>query len=118
MEEKKLDLNSIIGFVLIFGILIWMMYTNQPTPEELEAQEKEKQEQVEAEKKAKELENTAVTTAEDYSISSDMDSTQVASIKNRLGAFGFSTTLPSATVGEPIANSSVLQSLYPGTYQR
>ena len=83
MEEKKLDLNSIIGFVLIFGILIWMMYTNQPTPEELEAQEKAKQEQVEAEKKAKELENTAVTTAEDYSISSDMDSTQVASIKNQ-----------------------------------
>jgi len=43
MEEKKLDLNSIIGFVLISGILIWMLYSNAPTPEELkEKQKKEK----------------------------------------------------------------------------
>jgi YidC/Oxa1 family membrane protein insertase len=52
MEEKKLDLNSIIGFVLISGLLIWMLYSNAPTPEELEA-EKAKKEQVE---KAKEEE--------------------------------------------------------------
>ena len=38
MEEKKLDLNSIIGFVLIFGILIWMMYQNQPTEKEIAAE--------------------------------------------------------------------------------
>ncbi|MBC2840166.1 membrane protein insertase YidC [Robiginitalea sp. SC105] len=38
MEEKKLDINSIIGFVLIFGILIFWFYTNQPSPEEVEAQ--------------------------------------------------------------------------------
>jgi GntR family transcriptional repressor for pyruvate dehydrogenase complex len=44
MEEKKLDLNSIIGFVLIFGILIWMMYQNQPSKEQLAA-EKAKKEQ-------------------------------------------------------------------------
>ena len=29
MEEKKLDLNSIIGFGLIFVILIWVMYNSQ-----------------------------------------------------------------------------------------
>ncbi len=39
MEEKKLDINSIIGFVLIFAVLIFWFYTNQPTPEELEAQQ-------------------------------------------------------------------------------
>ena len=49
MEEKKFDLNSIIGFALIFGILLFMLWQNQPTPEELEAQEKAKQEQVQAE---------------------------------------------------------------------
>ncbi|MFM1878165.1 MAG: hypothetical protein RLZZ241_1031 [Bacteroidota bacterium] len=37
MEEKKLDFNSVIGFVLIFGILIYWFYTNQPAPEEIEA---------------------------------------------------------------------------------
>ena len=47
MEEKKLDINTIIGFVLIFGILIFMFWQNQPTPEELEAQ-KAKQEQLKA----------------------------------------------------------------------
>ena len=45
MEEKKLDINSIIGFVLIFGILVYMMYQNTPTPEELEAQKQAEQEQ-------------------------------------------------------------------------
>ena len=37
MEQKKLDLNSIIGFILIFGILIWIMYQNQPTQKEIDA---------------------------------------------------------------------------------
>ena len=46
MEEKKFDINSILGFVLIGAILIWVMYNNQPTEEEIKA-EKAKQEQVE-----------------------------------------------------------------------
>lgn len=37
MEEKKLDINSIIGFVLIFGILVYWFYANQPSAEEVEA---------------------------------------------------------------------------------
>ena len=41
MEEKKLDINSIIGFVLIFGILMYMLWQNQPTPEEVAEQEKQ-----------------------------------------------------------------------------
>ena len=48
MEEKKLDLNSIIGFVLISGILMWMLYSNAPTKEEAEA--KAKQEQIDKQK--------------------------------------------------------------------
>ena len=54
MEDKKLDLNSIIGFVLIFGILIWMMYQNQPTEKEIAA-EKAKNEQVDKEGKVNKL---------------------------------------------------------------
>ena len=41
MEEKKLDLNTIIGFVLIFGILVYMMWQNSPTPEELQQKKKQ-----------------------------------------------------------------------------
>ena len=85
MEEKKLDINSIIGFVLIFVILAYMLWQNQPTPEELEAQEKAKQEQVEAENKAKQQEQTKVTTAEDYTEASLSDSLRTIQLQNKLG---------------------------------
>jgi YidC/Oxa1 family membrane protein insertase len=42
MEEKKLDLNSIIGFVLIFGILIWIMYKNKPDEKAIAAEKAKK----------------------------------------------------------------------------
>ncbi|MFC4219154.1 membrane protein insertase YidC [Flagellimonas marina] len=87
MEEKKLDINSIIGFVLIFGILIFMFYQNQPTPEELEAQKAE-QEQVEA--AAKEAEKKADTTPINQPEPINLqDSTAVANYKSEVGAFGF-----------------------------
>ena len=42
MEQKKFDINSLIGFVLLGAIALWWMYTNQPTPEELEKQKTER----------------------------------------------------------------------------
>lgn len=97
MEEKKLDLNSIIGFVLIFGILIWIMYTQAPTPEEIEAQKQAEQEQLAAEEQSeKPATEVKQTTAEDYSNDSAMDSVQQLAVMNKLGAFGYSATLPSA----------------------
>jgi len=89
MEEKKLDLNSIIGFVLISGILIWMLYSNAPSPEELK--EKEKKEQVE--KQAKEVKTVTSTVA----ATPVVDSTKNAAAQAQLGSFGYSATLPSAT---------------------
>ncbi|MBE9576906.1 membrane protein insertase YidC [Flavobacterium proteolyticum] len=89
MEEKKLDLNSIIGFVLISGILIWMLYSNAPTPEELK--EKEKKEQVE--KQTKEVKTVTSTVA----ATPVSDSTKNAAAQAQLGSFGYSATLPSAT---------------------
>ncbi|MCJ7468211.1 MAG: membrane protein insertase YidC, partial [Maribacter sp.] len=85
MEEKKLDINSIIGFVIIFAILIFMFYQNRPTPEELEAQ-KAKQEQVEVQ--AKSSKNQEITIQEPVKINIQ-DSTAVADYKSRIGAFGF-----------------------------
>ncbi len=108
MEEKKFDLNSIIGFVLIFGILVYMMYTNQPTPEELAEQEKAKQEQVEAEKKAAEQKDTKVTTTEDYSAAAVQDSAQMVALNNKLGAFAYSASLPSAKANETLVETDLL----------
>ena len=97
MEEKKLDINSIIGFVLIFGILIFMFYQSQPTPEELEA-EKAEQEKIEAT-----IEQEAV--ADESKIDKPtpiniQDSTAVANYKIAVGAFGFTETSEGTTVLE------------------
>ncbi|MBC6999950.1 membrane protein insertase YidC [Cytophaga sp. FL35] len=83
MEEKKLDVNSIIGFVLIFGILIFMFYQNRPTPEELEAQKAEQEQMAEEAQKVEEESNT-VAPAINF-----QDSSAVANYKSKLGAFGF-----------------------------
>lgn len=89
MEQKKLDLNSIIGFVLISGILIWMLYSNAPTKEEL--QEKAKKEQVDnKEKEVKSVTSTIVAAPV-------ADSAQAVIAQAELGSFGYSATLPSAT---------------------
>ena len=109
MEEKKLDINSIIGFILIAGILMYMLWQNQPTPEEIVEQEKAKQEQIEAEEKAKEkAAETFVTTPEDFSTISSSDSLQLANLKNKIGAFAYSSSLSSATQGETIIENEVL----------
>jgi YidC/Oxa1 family membrane protein insertase len=106
MEEKKLDIKSIIGFVLIFGILIFMFYQNKPTPEELEAQ-KAKQEQVEAQTKESEVQ--VIKEEEPVSINLQ-DSTAVANYKSTLGAFGYTaptdaiTTLENELVTLKISN--------------
>lgn len=92
MEQKKLDLNSIIGFILIFGILIWIMYQNQPTQKEIDA-EKAKKEQV---AKAK---IPAKSSAVAASVSNDSvanDSLQLTKLKTALGNFAYSASLPSA----------------------
>ncbi|WP_338358814.1 membrane protein insertase YidC [Yeosuana marina] len=109
MEEKKLDINSVIGFVLIFGILMYMLWQNQPTPEELKAQEKAKQEEVVKEQKNTEEAQTKETTAEDYSAVAATDSVQVAGLKNKLGAFAYSSTLPSASDKETVVESDLLK---------
>lgn len=106
MEEKKLDINSVIGFVLIFGILMYMLWQNQPTPEELELQQKTKQEQVEKENKANVQEQTKVTTAEDFTVGEVTDSLKLVNLKNKLGAFAFSAA--NASKAETTVESDLL----------
>lgn len=107
MEEKKLDINSILGFVLIFGILMYMLWQNQPTPEELEAQEKAKQEQIAKEQQEKAKQETLITTAEDYSPVNTSDSLQLLQLKNKLGAFAYSSTLASVSGAETLVETDL-----------
>jgi len=87
MEEKKFDFKSFIGFTLIFGILMWMMYNNQPTKEELAEQKKKEL----AEKTAKSEKPQSVTN----SVATN-DSVASPELKTKYGAFAYAATLPTA----------------------
>jgi YidC/Oxa1 family membrane protein insertase len=93
MEEKKLDLNSIIGFVLIFGILIWIMYQNQPSKESIAA-EKAKKEQLAKTENANKIAAAQVAVTPAAIVAGD--STQMLQLQKKLGGFAYSATLPSA----------------------
>jgi len=108
MEKKKIDLNTIIGFVLIGAIVVFMMY-NQPSQEEIDA-EKARVEQVEAEKKANEpKEEIAEVPVAEVNAVNLADSTAVEGLKGRLGSFAYSGTLPSATENTTVLENDVLK---------
>ncbi|MES2409808.1 MAG: membrane protein insertase YidC, partial [Bacteroidota bacterium] len=90
MEEKKFDFNSIIGFGLIFVIIVWMMYGNRDS-------EKEQQEKAKTEKAASA--SVAATPKETAKIITDTavaDSVKIQKLQGTLGSFAYSATLPSA----------------------
>ncbi|NER08999.1 protein translocase subunit yidC [Muriicola jejuensis] len=97
MEEKKLDLNSIIGFVLIFGILLFWFYQNQPTPEEIEAQKAKIEQQKEAEQTAKQEAVAPVLETPQLDL---QDSTALANFRNTVGGFGYTPAIDGTTILE------------------
>ena len=82
MEEKKFDINSFIGMLLLGGILIWWMSTQAPKSEENTTTSTE---QI---KNTTEKENNTVIL--DNLSSEEKDSIQLANYKNELGAFALS----------------------------
>ncbi|MBT8275325.1 MAG: membrane protein insertase YidC [Bacteroidia bacterium] len=113
MEEKKFDLNSLIGFILIGAILVYMLYLQQPTQEEIDA-EKQKSEQI-VEEEGKKTEDTPKETVtldegiQEITSVSPGDSLALENLKNRLGSFAYSGTLPSATDVVTIIENDVLE---------
>ena len=93
MEEKKLDLNTIIGFILIGFILLYMLWQQQPTAEELAAQEEAKQEQLESDS----AQNKAILKTNNLDAQTSDYSLDLENFKNQVGDFAYAMTLPSAT---------------------
>ncbi len=104
MEENKFNINTLIGFLLLAGLMVWWMYTNQPTQEELEAQKKQKTEQVKQETKTDESLKT-----NDLTNVVATDSLSLEKAKTALGAFAYSATLPSASEQETTIENEVLK---------
>ena len=95
MEEKKLDLNSIIGMLLIVGIFFWMMYQNKPSEAQIAA-EKAKKELIAKEAQAQAKETASKQIMAPATAVAAGDSTQLAQLQKTLGDFAYSATLPSA----------------------
>ena len=104
MEEKKFDIKSFIGFTLIFGILMWMMYSNQPTKEELAETAKKEQ----ADKEAKTPKSVPATTTQ---FVQKTDSTGKVSQEalSKLGAFAYAESLPTAKDSATLLANNVLR---------
>jgi YidC/Oxa1 family membrane protein insertase len=103
MEEKKFDVQSLIGFILIGGILLWMLYTNSPSEEVVEPQQETQQ-----------VETPGNTDADQPKKQGEIkspgsDSTALAEARERLGAFGYSASLPSATENTTTVSNDVLE---------
>ena len=101
MEGKKLDRNSIIGFVIIAGLLVWLMLNNinkeqESIKKDTELAEKEivKQEQAATFEKALEAPVG--------------DSLQTEQIRATFGPFAYSAMLPAAKGGTTTLKSDLL----------
>lgn len=103
MENKKFDVNSLIGFVLIGAILVWMLYTNQDNETKTaEVGKPENQEVV----TTNEVNETSASTENNTPAT---DSLALEQAKSSLGAFAYSATLPSATNNVTTVENDVLQ---------
>ncbi|HET8885487.1 MAG TPA: membrane protein insertase YidC [Salinimicrobium sp.] len=102
MEEKKFDVKSLIGFLLIGAILLWMLYNN--SQETLKEQENNTEEVVKSDSETQEVKATKPFTPE-----TPNDSVAVAEAQRNLGAFGYSATLTSAQEGETTISNELLE---------
>ncbi|TDS64986.1 membrane protein insertase YidC [Myroides indicus] len=102
MEQKKLDRNSIIGFIIIAGLLIWMMFNNI----------NKEQETINENKEAVQTEQIkqAQTDTIENAISShfESDSLKNEALLSTLGNFAYSGMLPSAEGGSTQLKSNLL----------
>ncbi len=108
MENKKFDLNSLIGFILIGAIFIWMLYLQKPTEEEIAAEEAKIEAAKLAEENIEKNTNQEIKLADATSLKevSPTDSLGLLKLQNQLGSFSHSRTLPSANGGETVVENA------------
>ena len=87
MEERRTNLTSLIGMVVMFVILMYFMYNNQSTSTPTTSTE------------TKTFVENKDSSAEQPLTSLPTDSLGLNKYKEQLGAFGYAATLPSAKEG-------------------
>jgi len=111
MENKKFDVNSILGFVMMGIILLWMFYSQSKQTQA--EQQKKIQEQKTADSIKKTLPSTKVIDSLHLKVGSvqpnSTDSLKNAQLQSQLGSFAYAATLPSATDKKTILENEVLK---------
>ena len=98
-EKKKIDTTSVIGMLLMGGILLWITYFNKPTEEEIKAKKAQKEQ-------LSDIQEVVIPTLNDVqdTVPSN-DSLGYVQLQNKLGAFAFSGT----TAGVTTVKNDVLE---------
>ena len=109
MEEKKFDLNSLIGFGLLFLIMLWYFYNNQPTAEEIAKQKTEQiQDSIQNTQQSTPQNTTTQAVIQSVTVNPS-DSLSVVNAQNKLGAFAYSAGLPSAKANETVIENELVR---------
>lgn len=104
MEENKLDINSIIGFFLIGAILLYMLWQNQPTAEQLETEAQNEQPTVIDESNSPNQDYQIQAIASDSTTSSD----RLNILRDKVGYFAYALSLPSVNSADTSVSTNVL----------
>ena len=110
MEEKKFDLNSLIGMLLLGALAFLFIYQNQPTKEELE---KQKATELRVNDSIANLENTKIVKKQEIvetaPVINPNDSIANVISNSKRGTFDYAATLPIAKNNETTLSNDVLE---------
>ncbi len=84
LEEKKLDGKTILGFVLITGLMLWMMYNNISDQKKSMAKDTKKAKTEKVEQAKQQAIQAAVATTS--------DSAKAKALEGVLGSFAYSAS--------------------------
>jgi YidC/Oxa1 family membrane protein insertase len=100
MEQKKFDVNSFIGMILLGGIIFWWMSTQEP---EIDTTNDKTKTEIVATPETNNTSNTALVNAPDF----ENDSLKKRNLKNQLGAFAQSAI--SASEGVSVIENELVK---------
>jgi len=110
MEEKKFDLNSLIGMLLLGALAFLFIYQNQPSKEELKKQKATELRIKDSIANAKEVIKTPIkqeiVKAPVYDVG---DSLAMILVNKAKGTFDYAATLPSARTYETTLKNDILE---------
>lgn len=103
MEEKKFDKNSVIGFALLFVLILWMMYNSS------QEQQKAQTGKATTAQKSTPKKDTPAATPSLPSDTTVADSNAVKAAESKFGKFAYAATLPSAKGGTTVLENDLVK---------